>query len=114
MELKYASDNLKNNYDIVLAAVQINGWNLKYASDNLKNNYNIALNAILNDYDYKTILYLPSKFIRNRKIIVNMNNSKHYEKYYNQNIIIKIMDYKFKIKENRLSNENLNIIFIFF
>ena len=111
--LKFASDDLKNNYDIVLTAVKNIGHALEYASDDLKNNYNIALNAILNDYLYKVILYLPSKFIKNRKLIVNMNNSKHYRKYYNRNIIIKILDYKFKIKKNKLK-QNLNRIFIFF
>ena len=112
--LQYIIGDLRNNYDVVLAAVKNEGWALKYVPDNLKNNYTIALNAILNDYYYRTILYLPQKFIKNRKLIVNMNNSKHYEPYYNINKIIKIMDYKFKIKQNKLSNKKLNSIFIFF
>ena len=112
--LEFASNNLKNNYDIVLAAVKNKGRALEYASDDLKNNYNIALNAVLHDYNYKVILYLPSKFIKNRKLIVNMNNSKHFSKYYyKRDIIIKILDYKFKIKKNKLK-QNLNSIFIFF
>ena len=69
----------------------------------------------MHDYNYEFILYLPSKFIKNRKLIVNMNNSKHYTKYYYKRyIIIKIMDYKFEIKENKLLKQNLNSIFIFF
>ena len=52
--------------------------------------------------------------MKNRKLIVNINNCKHHSKYYKQNIIVKIMDYKFKIKKNKLLKQNLNSIFIFF
>ena len=107
-------NNLKDNYNFFIDAVMYNGYYLEYASDDLKNNYNIALNAVLHDYNYKVILYLPSKFIKNRKLIVNMNNSNHNQYYYRRDIIIKIMDYKFEIKENKLLKQNLNSIFIFF
>ena len=110
--LEYASNDLKNNYDIILAAIQNTCESLKFASDDLKNNYNIILNAILNDVYYDVILDLPLKFMKNRKLLVNINNCDHYTYYYG-NIIIKIMDYKFKIKENKIS-ENLKNIFIFF
>ena len=63
---------------------------------------------------YDFILHLPLKIIKNRKLIVNMNNIRHYTKYYYKNMIIKIMDYKFKIKQNTLLNKNLNDIFNFF
>ena len=115
--LFYYSDRLKKNYRIVLFAVQDDGAAFKYASDDLKNNYNIALNAILNDNGYTAILYLPPKFIKNRKLIVNINNNKYRSpsSYYNENKkIIEIIDYKFKIKKNILLNESLNNIFIFF
>ena len=112
--LNYASDNLKNNYDIILTAVQKEGYMFRFASENLKNNYNIALNAIENDFYYEVVFQLPLNFIKNRKLLVNMNNIKHYTKYYKENMIIKIMDYKFKIKENKLLKQNLNSIFNFF
>ena len=37
--LKYASDDMKNNEKVVLAAVQQNGESLQYASKDMKNNY---------------------------------------------------------------------------
>ena len=112
--LKYTSDNLKNNYDIVLAAVKKMVMFLHMLQDDLKNNYNIILNTIVHDYYYGAIYHIPLKFIKNRKLIVNMNNSKYFYKY-NENIIIKIKDYKFEIKENRLLlKQNLYNIFKFF
>jgi len=44
--LKYASDELKDNYDIVLAAVQENNFALQYASDELNDNYNKAVQTV--------------------------------------------------------------------
>ena len=40
--LQYASDELKNNFDIVKTIISKNGYNLKYASDELKNNIDIV------------------------------------------------------------------------
>ena len=39
--LQYASDKLKNNFDIVKIAVSNKGSALQFASDEIKNNYNI-------------------------------------------------------------------------
>ena len=47
LSLKYASDELKNNFEIVKIAVQKNrGLALEYASDELKNNFEIVKLAI--------------------------------------------------------------------
>ena len=44
--LNYASDDMKNNYEIVFRAVQNDGNALEYASDDMKNNYVIVLAAV--------------------------------------------------------------------
>ena len=46
--LIYASEDLQNNYDIVMAAVTIYGKSLEYASNNLQNNYDIVMAAVTN------------------------------------------------------------------
>ena len=37
---------LKNDKEIVLKAIQINGWALKHASDELKNDKEVVLKAV--------------------------------------------------------------------
>lgn len=37
-----ASERLRDNYDIVLEVVSKDGYNLQYASDRLKDDYNIS------------------------------------------------------------------------
>ena len=44
--LKFASSQLRNDYDIVLSAVKYNGLALEYASKELRNNLDIVLEAI--------------------------------------------------------------------
>jgi len=48
MLLKYASDKLKNNRNVVITAVSNYGMALEYASDRLKNDKQIVLHAISN------------------------------------------------------------------
>lgn len=53
--LYYASKELKNDYDVIEAAINRNGANIFYASEQLKNNKNLALLALLNNayiFDY--------------------------------------------------------------
>ena len=47
--LKYASFEMKNNYEIALAAVQTCGRDLQYTSKEMKNNRNIVLEAVQQD-----------------------------------------------------------------
>lgn len=47
--LQYASDELKDDYEIVLEACRREGYNLKYASERLRTNENIVLFASRND-----------------------------------------------------------------
>jgi hypothetical protein len=49
MNLFNASNNQKNNFEIVLEAVKMDGENLEYASNELKNNFEIVLEAVKND-----------------------------------------------------------------
>jgi histidinol phosphatase-like PHP family hydrolase len=44
--LEYASDELKNNKEVVFAAVTNDGWALRYASKELKDNREIVLAAV--------------------------------------------------------------------
>ena len=47
--LQYASEELRADREIVLAAVQDNGWALEYASDELRTDREIVLAAIQKD-----------------------------------------------------------------
>jgi hypothetical protein len=49
LALEYASDDLKNDREVVLAAVQQNGLALEYASDDLKNDREVVLAAVQQD-----------------------------------------------------------------
>lgn len=65
--LAYVSDNLKDDFDIVFAAVKKNGHALREASDNLKNNKTIGLEAIKNAPN--SIQYLSSELKNDDEII---------------------------------------------
>ena len=54
--LKYASKELKNNRDFVLAAIKQEGRALEFASEELKNNSDIVIvlyNRIKNNFNYR-------------------------------------------------------------
>jgi hypothetical protein len=57
--LQYASEDLKSDREIVLAAVTQRGWSLKYASDALKADRDIVLVAVT-----KAGSTLPIQFVR--------------------------------------------------
>ena len=48
--LKYASDELQNNYNIVFEAIKNNGLSLQYVSKELKNNYVILISRLILPY----------------------------------------------------------------
>ena len=65
--LKYASDRLKDDKDIVIEAVKNNGFALEFASDRLKNDKEIVLEAVKqNRYSLR---YAGKKFWFNPSII---------------------------------------------
>lgn len=73
MVLRYASDTLKNDRDVVLAAVQHNGMVLHYASANLRNDQDIVLAAVQQHGD---ALQYASDGLRNDQgvVLVACNN----------------------------------------
>eukprot|EP00751_Fragilariopsis_kerguelensis_P050117 CAMPEP_0171040880 /NCGR_PEP_ID=MMETSP0736-20130129/45010_1 /TAXON_ID=186038 /ORGANISM="Fragilariopsis kerguelensis, Strain L26-C5" /LENGTH=49 /DNA_ID= /DNA_START= /DNA_END= /DNA_ORIENTATION= len=44
--LEFASDELKGNFDIVMAAIKKKGFTLKYASNGLKGDFDIVMAAV--------------------------------------------------------------------
>jgi hypothetical protein len=51
LQLDFASDQLKNDKDVVLEAVKQNDYALYYASEQLKNDKDIVLEAVKQDGD---------------------------------------------------------------
>jgi hypothetical protein len=45
--LQFASDELRNNKDVVLAAVIQNGWAIQFASENLRGNKEVVLALVV-------------------------------------------------------------------
>jgi hypothetical protein len=63
------SENLRNDYEIVLEAIRNDGDNLMFASDNLKNNSEIVLEAIQNKF--KSICYASDDLKNNPDFILS-------------------------------------------
>ena len=83
--LQYASEQLKNDYEFILKIVNLKGRCLKYASHKLKNNYNIVLEAVKNNgYSLK----YSSKELQNNSILIyhSIKSSKENDskKYYSK------------------------------
>jgi len=70
LALQYASDELKNNFDIVKLAVGDNGLALQYAGDELKNNFDIVKAAIENN---PSALQYASNELKNNFDIVKLS-----------------------------------------
>ena len=66
--LQYASDAIKSDKDVVLAAVQRNGRSLRYASDDLKNDKDVVLAAI-SQYG-GALSYVGDELLKNDKEVV--------------------------------------------
>ena len=67
-ELKYASERLKDDYDVVLAAVTQNGSVFKYVSNRLQNNEDIILASMTQNGD-TTIKYLDANRVYDDEIL---------------------------------------------
>ena len=76
---KYASERLRNTYELVLLAVIQNGKNLEHASPIFKNDYNIVFAAVTNNGN---ALEFASEKLRGDYKIVNtaINNQKDQSK----------------------------------
>ena len=66
--LRYASDELKNDFEIVIAAIQICRYALEYASDELKHNREIVLVAVQSS-GY-ALEYASDELKHNREIVL--------------------------------------------
>ncbi|KAG2375066.1 hypothetical protein C9374_010070 [Naegleria lovaniensis] len=62
--LKHASNELKNNYDLVLTAINCSACSLKYASDHLKNDKTLVLQAVKNNHN---AMQFASQNLKNSK-----------------------------------------------
>ena len=67
LNLKYASEELKNNKQVVLAAINQSPWAFKYASEALQQDYNIAFLTVSLD---SVLLKDMSKELKNNRDIV--------------------------------------------
>ena len=76
--LKYASEQLKDNYDIVLKAVEKNGYALQFASNKLKDNFNIVYTALTKGKSSKCCFKYASNKLKGNKDIVHVAILEHY------------------------------------
>lgn len=61
--LGYASENIRDDFDIILLVVRANGYALKHASDRLKNNREIVLAAVKNTHEPDGSIFLQGTAI---------------------------------------------------
>jgi hypothetical protein len=85
--LKFASENLKNDKDIALAAVKDNGHALRYASDDLKKDKDVVKAAlfgtdaeIINLIEKEQKLSGNDMFVLGKKLI-EIQRSERYENF---------------------------------
>jgi hypothetical protein len=72
--LKYASDNIKNNYLIVFEAVKRDGYSIHFASIELKNNIDILLESIKSGGGLSSFNKLPSSFQTRDNLLITVQN----------------------------------------
>ena len=67
--LQHCPANIRADRGVVLAAVKVNGWNLKYASDNLRADPEVVLEAFLGPKTFQNEVKIDSKSIKNQATI---------------------------------------------
>lgn len=72
--LKYASDNIKKNYQIVFEAVKRDGDSINYASIELKNNTQIILESIATGGGLSSFIKLPSNLQTRDNLLLAVKN----------------------------------------
>lgn len=65
--LNSLSDNIRDNFDIVKCAVKSNGLALQFASERLRDNLDIVLIALK---EYDTYKYVSDRLKRNKEVII--------------------------------------------
>lgn len=76
--LKYASDNIKNNYKIVFEAVKRDGDSIHFASTELKNDTDILLESIKSGGGLSSFIKLPSILQTRDNLLITVNNGHSY------------------------------------
>ena len=71
-DFQYASDELKDDYEIAFTAVCYNANNIQYVSDRLMDNKNIILAAV-QEYNGENIKYASKKLRDDKEVIKNSN-----------------------------------------
>lgn len=72
--LEYASELLRDDIDVVLAAIEKDGKAILYASDNLKNNVDLVSQALKNGAGLSYFNYLPFKLQNRENLLLTLNN----------------------------------------
>lgn len=72
--IRYASKELRSNYDFINELIDIYPPVIYYASNKLKDNYDLAIKCVSNDGD--TIEYLSTRLRNNNEIISIANKNK--------------------------------------
>ena len=70
MVLEYTSKELKNDKEIVLAAVKQQGNALEFASKELQQDEEVALASLENYWEYPPVDYIDEKLLQNKDFIV--------------------------------------------
>jgi hypothetical protein len=78
----YASPRLKQNKEVVLKSVKQFSIDLKYAADELKNDRDVILAAIQAEYfDPECLKLIPAKFFHDEEICNLLSKHAGIEKY---------------------------------
>jgi hypothetical protein len=72
--LKYASESLRNDMEVVLAAIQKDGRAISYLSDNLKKNVDIVFESLKNGAGLSYFKYLPFDLQNRENLLLTLKN----------------------------------------
>jgi len=72
--LKYASDSLRDDMDVVMAAIQNDGKAISHVSDRLKNNVNLVLESLKHGAGLNYFKYLPLELQNRKNLLLALKN----------------------------------------
>ncbi len=72
--LKYASESIRNDIEVVLAAIQKDGRAISYVSDNLKKNVDIVFESLKNGAGLSYFKYLPFELQNRENLLLTLKN----------------------------------------
>lgn len=76
--LKYASESLRNDMEVVLAAIQKDGRAISYASDNLKKNVDLVFESLKKGAGLRYFTYLPFDLQTRENLLLTLKNGGGY------------------------------------